>query len=117
MFHIHLGDGNMAMSNTLGANILDILLCLGLPWTISCLMKGREVEIVSGAISYSVLTTVVCIVVLYTVIACFNFKLNKKVGIICLVLYTIFLIFAILVELNVFFFVNLPMCPHMDELY
>ncbi|XP_071861669.1 sodium/potassium/calcium exchanger 4 isoform X2 [Bombus fervidus] len=111
------GDGNMAMSNTLGANILDILLCLGLPWTISCLMKGRDVEIVSGAISYSVLTTVVCIVVLYTVIACFNFKLNKKVGIICLVLYTIFLIFAILVELNIFFFVNLPMCPHIDELY
>ncbi|OAD52169.1 Sodium/potassium/calcium exchanger 4 [Eufriesea mexicana] len=104
------GDGNMAMSNTLGANILDILLCLGLPWMIKCLMTGRDVQIVSGALSYSVLSTVVCIIVLYAVIACFKFKLNKKVGIICLLLYTIFLIFAILVELNIFFPVNLPMC-------
>ena len=100
----------MAMSNTLGANILDILLCLGLPWMIKCLMRGKDVEIVSGSISYSVLSTVVCIVILYVVIAVFNFKLNKQVGIICLLVYTIFLIFAILVELNVFYVVNLPMC-------
>lgn len=98
------------MSNTLGANILDILLCLGLPWTIKCLMKGKDVEIVSGSISYSVLSTVVCIVILYVVIAFFKFKLNKQVGIICLLVYAIFLVFAILVEMNVFFVVNLPMC-------
>ncbi|XP_043506815.1 sodium/potassium/calcium exchanger 4-like [Frieseomelitta varia] len=104
------GDGNMAMSNTLGANILDILLCLGLPWMIKCLMRGEDVEIISGSISYSVLSTVVCIVILYVVIAFSNFKLNKQVGIICLLVYTIFLIFAILVELNVFYLVNLPMC-------
>ncbi|XP_031369643.1 sodium/potassium/calcium exchanger 4-like isoform X1 [Apis dorsata] len=104
------GDGNMAMSNTLGANILDILLCLGLPWIIKCLMEKRYVEIESGALKYSVFSTVICVIVLYTVIACFKFKLNKKVGIICLFLYTIFIIFAILIELNVFFIINLPMC-------
>ncbi|XP_076245998.1 sodium/potassium/calcium exchanger 4 [Calliopsis andreniformis] len=103
------GDGNMAMSNTLGANILDILLCLGLPWTIKCLMQGN-VKIVSGALSYSVLSMIACTIILYAVIAMFHFKLNKKVGFICLLLYTIFLVFAILVELNVFFFVNPPMC-------
>ena len=102
----------MAMSNTLGANILDILLCLGLPWLIKCLMRGKDVEIVSGSISYSVLSTVICIAILYVVIAFFNFKLNKQVGIICLLVYTIFLIFAILVEMNVFYFVNLPMCDY-----
>lgn len=100
----------MAMSNTLGANILDILLCLGLPWMIKCLMEKRYVEIESGALKYSVFSTIICVIVLYTVIACFKFKLNKKVGIICLFLYMIFLIFAILIELNVFFIINLPMC-------
>ncbi|CAD1478169.1 unnamed protein product, partial [Heterotrigona itama] len=108
------GDGNMAMSNTLGANILDILLCMGLPWMIKCLMRGKDVEIVSASISYSVLSTVVCIVILYVVIALFNFKLNKQVGIICLLLYTIFLIFAILVEMNVFYIANLPMCDYAN---
>lgn len=108
------GDGNMAMSNTLGANILDILLCLGLPWMIKCLMRGKDVEIVSGSISYSVLSTIVCIVILYVVIACFNFKLNKQVGIICLLVYSVFLIFAILVEMNVFYVANLPICNDVN---
>ncbi|XP_076668925.1 sodium/potassium/calcium exchanger 4 [Andrena cerasifolii] len=106
------GDGNMAMSNTLGANILDILLCLGLPWIIKCLMTGKDVQIVSGALSFSVLSIVACIVVLYAVIAYFEFKLNKKVGLICLLLYIIFIVFATLVELNIFFYVNPPMCHY-----
>ncbi|XP_054006556.1 sodium/potassium/calcium exchanger 4-like isoform X2 [Hylaeus anthracinus] len=72
------GDGNMAMSNTLGANILDILLCLGLPWLVKCLLTGSSVKIVSGALSYSVLSLVICIIILFTVIASFKFKLNKK---------------------------------------
>ncbi|XP_076177374.1 sodium/potassium/calcium exchanger 3 [Ptiloglossa arizonensis] len=97
------GDGNMAMSNTLGANILDILLCLGLPWTIKCLVTGRDVVIVSGALSYSVLSLVICIIVLFSVIAFFKFKLNKNVGIICLLLYIIFIVFALLAELKILF--------------
>lgn len=93
----------MAMSNTLGANILDILLCLGLPWTIKCLVTGRDVVIVSGALSYSVLSLVICIIVLFSVIAFFKFKLNKNVGIICLLLYIIFIVFALLAELKILF--------------
>lgn len=104
------GNGDMAMSNTLGANTLDILLCLGLPWIIKTLMSGKDIQIVSGALNYSVLSIVFCVIVFYSVIACCKFSLNKKVGVICLCLYAVFLVFAILIELNVFFFVNLPMC-------
>ncbi|XP_017881358.2 sodium/potassium/calcium exchanger 5-like [Ceratina calcarata] len=96
------GDGNMAMSNTLGANILDILLCLGLPWTIMCLMTGTDLKIESGTLSYSVLSIVACIIVLYAVIWFYNFELNKKVGVICLLLYMTFVVFASLVEMRVF---------------
>ncbi|KAL2727393.1 sodium/potassium/calcium exchanger 4-like [Vespula maculifrons] len=104
------GNGDMAMSNTLGANTLDILLCLGLPWLIKTLMSGKDVEIVSGALSYSVLSIIICVICFYSVTAFYKFKLNKKVGAVCLVMYAIFLIFAISVELNVFFHVNWPMC-------
>lgn len=96
------GDGNMAMSNTLGANILDILLCLGLPWTVKCLMTGTDLKIDSGTLSYSVLSIVVCIIILYAVIWFYDFKLNKKVGVICLLLYATFVVFASLVEMKVF---------------
>ena len=29
------GKGDMAVSNALGSNVFDILICLGLPWFIS----------------------------------------------------------------------------------
>lgn len=102
--------GDMAMSNTLGANTLDILFCLGLPWTIKVLLSGKNVQIQSGAIAYSVLAIIICVVGFYAVTAYYGFKLNKKVGLACLVMYTIYLIIAILLELNTFFFVNWPMC-------
>ncbi|XP_072753160.1 sodium/potassium/calcium exchanger 4 isoform X2 [Anoplolepis gracilipes] len=105
------GNGDMAMSNTLGANTLDILLCLGLPWMIKILMYKKDIKIISDALNYSVLSIIVCVIAFYTVTAVCKYRLNKKVGIICLVLYTIFLVFALLFELNVFFSVNLPMCP------
>ena len=100
----------MAMSNTLGANTLDILLCLGLPWTIKVILSGKDVQIVSGAIVYSVFAILICVVGFYAVTAFYGFKLNKKVGIACLCMYSMFLVVAILLELNTFFFVNFPMC-------
>ncbi|KAJ8688426.1 hypothetical protein QAD02_024221 [Eretmocerus hayati] len=104
------GHGDMAMSNTLGANTLDILLCLGLPWAIKSFMTGRDVTIISGALVYSNLSIILCVVGLYLVTAYFGFVLNKRVGFVCLAMYAVFLVFAVMMELNVFFFVNLPMC-------
>ncbi|KAL0118746.1 hypothetical protein PUN28_009427 [Cardiocondyla obscurior] len=105
------GNGDMAMSNTLGANTLDILLCLGLPWMIKILMDRKDITIVSGALRFSVLSIVACVIAFYAVTALCKYRLNKKVGIICLILYAIFLVFALLFELNIFYPVNLPMCP------
>ncbi|XP_018399172.1 PREDICTED: sodium/potassium/calcium exchanger 4-like [Cyphomyrmex costatus] len=104
------GNGDMAMSNTLGANTLDILLCLGLPWMIKILMDRKDITIISGALRFSVLSIVLCVIAFYLVTAFCKYRLNKKVGVICLILYAIFLVFALSFELNVFFLVNLPMC-------
>ena len=30
----NLGHGDMAVSNAIGSNVFDILMCLGLPWFI-----------------------------------------------------------------------------------
>ena len=42
-----------------------------------------------------------------------KWRLDLKLGIYVLVLYAIFLCFSIMIEYNVFTFVNLPMC--LDE--
>ncbi|XP_077278802.1 sodium/potassium/calcium exchanger 3 isoform X1 [Temnothorax americanus] len=104
-------NGDMAMSNTLGANTLDILLCLGLPWLVKILMDQKDIVIVSDALRFSVLSIVVCVIAFYALVAYCKYFLNKKVGVICLIFYAIFLVFALLFELNVFYPVNLPMCP------
>ncbi|KAG8038243.1 hypothetical protein G9C98_006570 [Cotesia typhae] len=80
------GNGDMAMSNTLGANTLDILLCLGLPWMIKTIMTGSDVVIESGAIAYSVMSIVVCVVGFFGVTAFYKYQLNRKVGYACLVM-------------------------------
>lgn len=41
---------------------------------------------------------------------CFFYRLNWNVGLACLLMYAGFLIFASLLELNIFFPVNLPTC-------
>lgn len=43
-----------------------------------------------------------------------KWKLDKKLGIYVLVLYAVFLCFSILIEFNVFTFVNFPMCREDD---
>ena len=91
----------MAMSNTLGANTLDILLCLGLPWMIKVILSGKDVQIVSGVITYSVIAIIVCVIGFYSVTAHYKFQLNKRVGIACLCMYLMFLIFAVLIELKI----------------
>ncbi|XP_066584447.1 sodium/potassium/calcium exchanger 4-like [Prorops nasuta] len=104
------GQGDMGISNAIGANTLDILLCLALPWLIKTLMTGRDVRIVSGALGYSILSVIVCVIGFYVAIVLCKFRLNKKVGVACLLMYLIFLAFSVMIELNVFFHVNWPQC-------
>lgn len=109
------GYGSMGISNSIGSNTFDILLCLGLPWLIKCTFlpatEGNHyVQINSGGMGYSAILLFSSLLVLYFTFLFNDFKLDKKVGTIFLVVYTVFLIMAALLELNTFFPVNLPVC-------
>ncbi|XP_017785417.1 PREDICTED: sodium/potassium/calcium exchanger 3 [Nicrophorus vespilloides] len=109
------GHGSMGISNSIGSNTFDILLCLGLPWFIKAtfmptLPGKRWVGINSAGIEYSAISLLSSLLLLYLVFWLNKFKLDKKVGRICLLMYAVFLILASLIELNAFFTVNLPTC-------
>lgn len=108
------GDGAMGLSNSIGANTLDIFLCLGLPWLIKTASTGTEVEIVSSSIIFSFFGMLVTVVILFLAIALNKFRLNKVFGGISLLLYVAFIVVSVLLEMNVFFFVNWPMCDPTD---
>jgi len=107
------GFGNMAISNSVGSNVFDILFCLGLPWLIKSVMnydKDYAVHINSRGLEYSILALLTTVFLMYGTIACNKFRLDKKAGIVCMICYAAFLVVSSLFELNVFMPVNLPTC-------
>jgi Ca2+/Na+ antiporter len=106
----------MGFSNTIGSNTFDVLVCLGLPWLIQTAIltsSGSEkgfIEIQSAGLEYSAVLLISALVVLYGCIALNGFVLDKKIGISCIFMYVVFIAIACMLEMNVFFPVNLPPC-------
>ncbi|XP_066550428.1 sodium/potassium/calcium exchanger 4 isoform X2 [Amia ocellicauda] len=106
------GLGDMAVSNTIGSNVFDILVGLGLPWGIQTMAvnTGSVVQINSKGLVYSVVLLLGSVALTVSGIHVNKWKLDLKLGVYVLLLYAVFLCFSIMIEYNVFTFVNLPMC-------
>lgn len=107
----------MGISNSIGSNVFDVLLCLGLPWFFKAVFLPKipgtsYVQINSDGFVYSSISLFATLILLYGAFVLNKFKLDRKVGIACLMMYAVFLVIASLTELNYFFLVNLPTCPH-----
>ncbi|KAJ6636772.1 Sodium/potassium/calcium exchanger 5 [Pseudolycoriella hygida] len=111
------GHGAMGISNSIGSNTFDILLCLGLPWFVKSFflpnIPGEKwITLNSTGLTYSAVSLLSTLIGLYISFAVNKFRLDWKIGLICTIMYIAYLIFASLVELNFFFPVNLPICDH-----
>uniref|UniRef100_A0A1A8FA42 Solute carrier family 24 (Sodium/potassium/calcium exchanger), member 3 n=1 Tax=Nothobranchius korthausae TaxID=1143690 RepID=A0A1A8FA42_9TELE len=106
------GLGDMAISNSIGSNVFDILVGLGLPWALQtlCIDYGSVVHLNSRGLIFSV--GLLLASVFFTVLGVHlnNWTLDHRLGLACLFMYAVFLCFSILIEFNVFIFVNLPTC-------
>ncbi|XP_027529491.1 sodium/potassium/calcium exchanger 4 [Neopelma chrysocephalum] len=106
------GLGDMAVSNTVGSNVFDILVGLGIPWGLQTMAidYGSTVKINSKGLVYSVGLLLGSVALTVFGIHANKWKLDKKLGIYVLFLYAVFLCLSIMIEFNVFTFVNFPMC-------
>ncbi|XP_042901607.1 sodium/potassium/calcium exchanger 5 [Parasteatoda tepidariorum] len=106
------GLANMAICNLIGSNIFDILFCLGVPWFIKTFFFSKTSSLIinSSALTYTTLTLLSTVVLLFVTFSLSGWKLNRKVGLMCLVLYVAFLVIACMCELNVFGDMNPPTC-------
>ena len=56
MYIVHnVGHGDMAVSNAIGSNVFDILVCLGLPWFIDTALvnPGSTVRVKSKGMDFT----------------------------------------------------------------
>lgn len=106
LFGVATGIGSMSISNALGANTLDILLCLGLPWMVKTLLPeslhGGPIRIHSEGLVYNTAAQLACVAILFIAASLNRFYFNKVLGFVCLVMYLAFIGFIIAVETNVF---------------
>lgn len=107
----------MGISNSIGSNVFDVLLCLGLPWFLKTAFfptvpHKHYIIINSHGLVYSAVSLFSTLTVFYMSLLIGKFKLTRAVGIACLIMYVVFLAFASVLELNMFFIVNLPICIH-----
>ncbi|XP_046886257.1 sodium/potassium/calcium exchanger 3 isoform X1 [Hypomesus transpacificus] len=106
------GLGDMAVSNSIGSNVFDILIGLGLPWALQTLAVnyGSYIKLNSKGLIFSVGLLLASVFLTVLGVHLNKWVLNRRLGLACLLMYSVFLCFSILIEYNIFIFVNLPTC-------
>jgi len=96
------GYGDMAVSNAIGSNVFDILMCLGIPWFLqtAVIHPGSEVKVIHKGILYSTFTLFSTVVFLIMASHANGWKMDRKYGIILLIWYFVVMAFASLYETN-----------------
>jgi len=94
------GEGDMAVSSSIGSNIFDIMVGLPLPWLLFSLWPNDDDFVVIGAenISISIVVLLGMLVFVIVTVHCQGWKLTKTVAALMLLFYFAFLAMSILLE-------------------
>lgn len=92
------GQGDMAVSNAIGSNVFDILLGLGLPWSLSCLVYGSSLAVDAENLEPLSIILISTLAAVYLVTFFSGFKLTKCVGAVFFSFYFIFVTYNLLHE-------------------
>uniref|UniRef100_A0A3B4B7B7 Sodium/calcium exchanger membrane region domain-containing protein n=1 Tax=Periophthalmus magnuspinnatus TaxID=409849 RepID=A0A3B4B7B7_9GOBI len=90
--------GDMAVSNSIGSNIFDILLGLGFPWALRTLVvdHGSVVHINNKGLVYSVVLLLASVLLTVMSVHLNHWKLDRRLGFGLMFLYAVFLLCSIL---------------------
>lgn len=94
------GEGDMAVSSSIGSNIFDICVGLSVPWLCFCAVNpGENVVVKSKAIGFSVLLLIGMLLAVIVTIRLAQWKMTKAMGYAMLCLYFVFILQYLLQEL------------------
>ncbi|KAM5235260.1 sodium/potassium/calcium exchanger 5 [Ctenodactylus gundi] len=96
------GKGDMALSNIVGSNVFDML-CLGVPWFIKTafVTTSAPVDVNSRGLTYIAISLNISVVFLFLAVHFNGWKLDRKLGVVCLLLYLGLATLSVLYELGI----------------
>merc|ERR1719261_1021019 len=100
------GHGDMAVSSSIGSNIFDILFGLAVPWILGTAVTGScmtPVVIRSSSMAIMVLTLFIMVALMIMCIVFAGWKLTRKLGLMYLTLYILFVTESLLLEYKIIF--------------
>ncbi|GFS17373.1 protein Sodium/potassium/calcium exchanger [Elysia marginata] len=107
------GLGDMAVSNAVGSNVFDILVCMGIPWFLqTCVLSpGSTIQVYSEGLLYSSITLLSTVAILVLGIHFNKWLLDRCISIVFMFVYIAYSILASMYELNVFGYFHPEECP------
>ncbi|KAI8499125.1 hypothetical protein Bbelb_228890 [Branchiostoma belcheri] len=94
------GEGDMAISATIGAIIFDILVCLGLPWFVKTVFLDHfgVVFVQTAGLSLTLSVIFLTIAFAFAGVCLSGWQFRRAFGAACLVVYVAFIVFAVFTE-------------------
>jgi len=91
------GEGDMAVANALGSNVFDILIGLGVPWTIRSAMPDKEVTFPGqfDDFKWDILILVLALILFVVCLALNRWKLNRQFGAVLIAIYLVFVLYQL----------------------
>nr|CAB3266162.1 sodium/potassium/calcium exchanger 1-like [Phallusia mammillata] len=95
------GLGDMAVSSSVGSNIFDVTVGLPFPWLLGSIISlGEPVNVTSTGLFCSILLLFsMLLFVIISIIVC-KWQMSRKLGVVMLILYVVFLVLSLLLELG-----------------
>jgi len=87
------GNGDMAVSSSIGSNIFDVLIGLPLPWFFAAALSvfdDGKIEVVADSLFVSILILFAMLGAVLAIIACSKWRMTKTLGYAMFVLYLLF---------------------------
>merc|ERR1719478_1255553 len=85
------GEGDMAVSSSIGSNIFDILVGLPLPWLTFNLIHGETVPVKSSSLIYDVGVLMIMLIFVVGTVMVSKWRMTKGLGYFMLCLYVVFM--------------------------
>ena len=89
------GNGDMAVSSSIGSNIFDVTVGLPIPWLLYSLINQRAMEVNSTGLLCSIGMLFVMLLLVVISIIAFKWKMTKPMGGVMIALYITFVVVSL----------------------